>query len=154
MSFVQDKGIAEFKGSPAEGGKIVLHDAKDGTVVAYGQARTDGTKMQSSYALVVDGKVQEISQAQYRAYKKDPTSLIKPKKQEYTSLAHAADNLAAKGVTGAMLEKKLAGMDLPEFKGKSAIEKAIQETMQIQERAGNRVVWHDKIRPDFENNLK
>jgi hypothetical protein len=137
MSFVQDKSIAEFKGSATEGGQIILHDAKDGTVIAYGQARTDGTKTQSNYALVLEGKVQEISQAQYKAYKKDPASLIKPKEQEYTSLSQAADSLAAKGMTGAVLEKKLAGLDLPEFNGKSVIEKAkaIQETVQIRERA-------------------
>ncbi len=136
MSFVQDKNIAEFKGSPAEGGQIILHDAKDGTVVAYGQARTDGVKTQSRYALVLDGKVQEISQAQYREYKQDPASLIKLKAQEYTSLAQAADSLTAKGISGTMLEKKLAGLELPEFKGKSVIEKAkaIQETVQIRER--------------------
>ncbi|SDD74038.1 hypothetical protein [Sporomusa acidovorans] len=136
MSFVQDKNIAEFKGSAKEGGQIVLHDAKEGTVVAYGQARVDGTKTQSRYALVLDNKVQEISQAQYRVYKKDPASLIKPKEQEYTSLSHAADSLAAKGITGPILEKKLAVLDLPEFKGKSVIEKAkaIQETIQTCER--------------------
>ncbi|HMM21485.1 MAG TPA: hypothetical protein PKA10_12265 [Selenomonadales bacterium] len=136
MSFVQDKNIAEFRGSAAEGGQIILHDAKDGTVVAYGQARTDGTKTQSRYTLVVDGKAQEISQSQYRAYKKDPANLIKPKEQEYASLSHAADSLAAKGITGPMLEKKLAVLELPEFKGKSVIEKAkaIQETVQTHER--------------------
>ncbi|WP_371367840.1 hypothetical protein SRRS_16300 [Sporomusa rhizae] len=136
MSFVQDKKIAEFKGSAKEGGQIILHDAKDGTVVAYGQARTDGTKTQSRYALVLDGKVQEISQAQYRAYKKDPTSLIKPKEQEYTSLLQAAESLQAKGIAGAMLEKNLAVLDFPEFKGKSVIEKAkaIQEAVQVRER--------------------
>ena len=139
MSFVQDKNIAEFKGSAAEGGQIILHDAKDGTVIAYGQARTDGVKTQSRYALVADGKVQEISQVQYRAYKKDPASLIKPKEQEYTSLAQVAESLAAKGIMGAMMEKKLAVLELQEFKGKSVIEKAkaIQETVQTCERTRN-----------------
>lgn len=139
MSFVQDKTIAEFKGSPKDGGQIILHEAKDGTIVAYGQARTDGTKTQSRYALVTKGKAKEISQAHYRAYKKDPTSIIEPKELEYTSLVQIVENLEAQGVTGAMMEKKLAGMNLPEFKGKSVIEKAkaIQETVQVREKARN-----------------
>lgn len=60
FELIRDKSIAEYKGT-SKGGTVILHDAKEGDIVAYGQTRKDNKKTKCKYALVEKGQVKAIT---------------------------------------------------------------------------------------------
>lgn len=125
--YVSKRGLSgrfDFIDSPRigpEGGEIVIQNAKDGDVYAFGQARQDGQKQPARYAVIHAGQSIIMEQAEYQEWKKGQGGKQQDKQ---VSLLEAMQSLAAKGIEGEKAQQALlAQNNIKEFMGKTAAQK-------------------------------
>jgi alkylated DNA nucleotide flippase Atl1 len=124
FSFVSDAAVGEFVGG-SEGGKIIVRNVKDGDVFTYGQARNDGEKQASTYAVIQNGQAISMVREEYEGWKAENSGKKNPtERAKQVNLIEATQELAAKGMSGADLQKALLGKEnIKEFAGKTAAQK-------------------------------
>lgn len=122
FNFINDSVQGEFVGGP-EGGKLIVHNAKDGDVYTYGQARQDGQKQTAKYAVIEAGQAIPMEREDYQKWKKEQQGQKQAPEKQVT-LADATQNLTAKGISGDKVQEELLKQgNIKEFEGKTAAQK-------------------------------